>query len=43
MHLSLKDGKTALMLSSELGHLECVKTLLDSDANVNMKDKVSAV
>ena len=41
---SLQDGKTALMLaSSEKGHLECVKALLDRGAKVDVQDKVSAV
>ena len=42
MHLSFQSGRTALMRASELGHMECVKVLLDRSADVNMQDKVSA-
>ena len=41
MHLSLQDGRTALMIASERGHMECVKMLLERGAKVNMEDKVS--
>ena len=43
MHLSLQDGKTALMKVSEEGHMDCVKVLMDKGAQVNMQDKVSSV
>ena len=43
MHLPFQDGYTALMVASGSGHMECVKVLLDSGAEVNMQDKVSAV
>ena len=41
MHLPFQKGRTALMKG--LGHMECVKVLLDRGADVNMQDKVSAV
>ena len=43
MHLSLQYGWTPLMKTSEAGHMECVKVLLDKGAEVNMQDKVSGV
>ena len=42
MHLPFQDGWTALMRASLLGHMECVKVLLDRGADVNMQNKVSA-
>ena len=41
--LSLQCGWTALMRASGAGQVECVKMLLDMDAQVNMQDKVSGV
>ena len=41
VHLLLQNGKTALMLASEKGHIKCVETLLQWGAKVNIKDKVS--
>ena len=41
MHLSLQDGRTALMKASEAGQVECVKVLLDRGAEVNIQDTVS--
>ena len=43
MHLSLQDGRTALMMASEAGQVECVKVLLDRGAEVNMQNKVIGV
>ena len=43
MLLSLQDGRTALMMASWMGHMECVKEILDKGADVNMQDKVSVV
>jgi ankyrin repeat protein len=42
MNFSLQDGNTPLILASGLGHLECVKVLLDRGAHVNLQTKVSA-
>ena len=41
--LYLQSGQTALMKASSGGHVECVKLLLEKDADVNHKDWVSAV
>ena len=41
MHLSLQWGKTALMIAFDLGHIECVKMLVDKGAQVNIQDTVS--
>ena len=41
MHLSFKDGWTALMTASQQGHVECVKRLFDRGADVNMQKMVS--
>ena len=35
----LQDGWTALMSASDAGKVECVKVLLDKDAQVNMQHK----
>ena len=43
MLLSLQVGKTALMKTSEEGHMECVKVLLEGGADVNVQDEVSVV
>ena len=43
MYFSLQSGQTALMKASSEGHVDCVKLLLEKDADVNHKDKVSAV
>ena len=43
MHLSLQWGKTALMMASEAGHMECIKALMDRGAEVNMQNEVSDV
>ena len=44
MHLSFQYGGTALMQASGLGHMECMKVLLDRGADVNVQDTmVSAV
>ena len=43
IHLSFKDGWTALMRASKAGQLECVKVLLDKGAEVNMQSWVSGV
>ena len=40
MHLPFQDGETALMRASGKGHMECVKVLLDSGADVNMQDTI---
>ena len=39
----LQDGRTLLMCASVYGHVECVKVLLDRDAQPDVQDKVSAV
>ena len=39
----LQDGKTSLMYSSEYGHVQCIKMLLDMSAKINHQDDVSAV
>ena len=41
--LFLQTGQTALMKASSGRHVECVKLLLEKDADVNHKDGVSAV
>ena len=43
MHLSLQDGRTALIKASEAGQVEYMKMLLDRGAEVNMQNKVSGV
>ena len=43
MHLSLQDGRTALIKATETGNVECIKMLLDRGAEVNMQDEVSGV
>ena len=43
MHLTLQNGKTALMLASQEGKLECVEMLLDRGADMNMQTEVSGV
>ena len=42
MHVasSLQDGVTPLMVASAIGNVECVKTLLEKGAQVNIQDKV---
>ena len=41
--LYLQSGQTTLMEASSGGHVECVKLLLGKDADVNHRDRVSAV
>ena len=44
MHLlSIQDGWTALMKAYDMGHMECVKMLLDKGSQINMKPKVSGI
>ena len=43
MTLSLQNGDTPLMFASSIGHVECVKLLLERGAQANNQDKVSAV
>ena len=43
MIFSSLSGQTALMKASSGGHVECVKLLLEKDADVNHEDSVSAV
>ena len=43
MHLPFQDGWTALMMASWSRHMERVKVLLDSCADVNMQNMVSSV
>ena len=43
MASSLQDLVTPLILASATGQVECVKVLLNSDAQVNLQNKVSAV
>ena len=43
MHISLQNGKSALMMASVTWRIWCVKVLLDRGAEVNMQDKVSGV
>ena len=43
MASSLQYGCTPLMEASRLGHVQCVKVLLDWGAQVNLQNKVSAV
>ena len=44
MHLlSIQDGWTALMKAYDMGHMECVKMLLDKGSQINMKLKVCGV
>ena len=41
--LYLQNEQTAMMKASHGGHVECVKLLLEKDADVNHEDWVSAV
>ena len=43
MHLTLQDGRTALLMASQEGKVECVEMLLDSGADINMQTEVSGV
>ena len=43
LHLSLQDGRTALMMAYDSGHMECAKMLVDKGAQVNVEKKVSGV
>ena len=45
MHLmsTLQNGKTALMLASQEGKVECMEMLLDKGADINMQTEVSGV
>ena len=43
MYFSLQSGQTALMKASSGGHVECVTLLFNQGADVDVKDKVSAV
>ena len=43
IHLPFQDGRTALINSSWLGHMECVRLLLYRGAEVNIQDMVSTV
>ena len=43
MHLSIQDGGTALMLASRERFGVCVKELLETGAQVNFQNNVSAV
>ena len=43
IHLSLQNGRTALMVASIAGNVQCVRMLLDKSAEVNMQDTVSGV
>ena len=36
----MKDGKTALMMAAEGGHLEVVKALIEAGADVNLHHSV---
>lgn len=40
VYLLLQGGMTALMYASEREHIDCVKALLQRDANVNYQDEV---
>ena len=42
MHLSLQNGNTPLMVASGWGYYGCVQLLLDSGAEVDHQNKVSA-
>ena len=44
MHLlSIQEGQTALMKAYDMGHMECVKMLLDKGAQISMKSGVSVI
>ena len=43
MHLSIQGGRTALMMASEAGKVECVNVLLDRGSEVNLHNEVSEV
>ena len=43
MASSVQNGDTALIMASQLGHVECVKVLLGRGAQANFQDKVSTV
>ena len=43
VHFSLQDGMNPLMWASHKGHMECVKLLLDRDAEFNMQNKVREI
>ena len=41
--ITLQDGKTALHLAAEHGHIAVVKELLGAHADMNLQDKVRYV
>ena len=43
MHLTLQDGRTALLMASQEGKVECVEMLLDRGADINMLTEVSGI
>ena len=38
-----QEGRSALMMAAAIGHLDCVRLLLDADADKNTPDKVRVV
>ena len=41
LSFSLQDGRTPLGFAAGFGHVDCVKVLLDRDANIDHQTKVS--
>jgi hypothetical protein len=41
--MMMQDGRTALMMAANNGHLEVVRLLLEKDADIQAKDEVSYV
>ena len=41
--LSIQDRQTALMKAYDMGHMVCMKMLLDKGSQINMESEVSVV